>query len=244
MIFWGQTAGRVADSFAHKRPFWWYLPLLPLLFFPWLLWPGLWRRLLALKRESLDGGLRFCLAWLRRCSLFFSLISGKQIHYLVPLFPVPSRCSPGGCWPAACAAERGCRPLLAAAAGAASDGRFVGLAGADAHHLLDRASRRSCRRRSCRCGPRLMMASMACSTTSPSPHDHLDLDLGQEVDHVLGAAIELGVALLTAKTLHFGHGQAGDADFGQGLAHLVELEGLDHGFDFLHLYSPGNSAAF
>jgi len=88
MIFWGQTAGRVADSFAHKRPFWWYLPLLPLLFFPWLLWPGLWRRLLALKRESLDAGLRFCLAWLLPVFAFFSLISGKQIHYLVPLFPV------------------------------------------------------------------------------------------------------------------------------------------------------------
>ena len=88
MIFWGQTAGRVADSFAHKRPFWWYLPLLPVLFFPWLLWPGLWRRLAALKREGLDGGLRVCLAWLLPVFFFFSLISGKQIHYLVPLFPI------------------------------------------------------------------------------------------------------------------------------------------------------------
>ena len=87
MIFWGQTANRMVDSFAHKRAFWWYLPLLPLLFFPWLLWPGLWRRFAALKREGLDGGLRFCLAWLAPVFLFFSLISGKQIHYLVPLFP-------------------------------------------------------------------------------------------------------------------------------------------------------------
>ncbi|MDT3734968.1 MAG: glycosyltransferase family 39 protein [Denitratisoma sp.] len=88
MIFWGQTAGRVADSFAHKRPFWWYLPLLPVLFFPWLLWPGLWRRFAALRREGLDAGLRFCLAWLLPVFFFFSLISGKQIHYLVPLFPI------------------------------------------------------------------------------------------------------------------------------------------------------------
>lgn len=87
MIFWGQTANRMVDSFAHKRPFWWYLPLLPILFFPWLLWPGLWRRLAALKHAGLDGGLRFCLAWLLPVFLFFSLISGKQIHYLVPLFP-------------------------------------------------------------------------------------------------------------------------------------------------------------
>ena len=87
MIFWGQTAGRVADSFAHKRAFWWYLPLLPLLFFPWLLWPALWRRLVEMTREGLDHGLRFCLAWLLPVFFVFSLISGKQIHYLVPLFP-------------------------------------------------------------------------------------------------------------------------------------------------------------
>lgn len=87
MIFWGQTANRMVDSFAHKRPFWWYLPLLPLLFFPWLLWPALWRRLAALRHAGLDGGLRFCLSWLAPAFVFFSLISGKQIHYLVPLVP-------------------------------------------------------------------------------------------------------------------------------------------------------------
>ena len=38
-------------------------------------------------------------------------------------------------------------------------------------------------------------------------HD-LDLHLGQEVDHVLGAAIELGVALLPAEALDLGDGQA------------------------------------
>jgi 4-amino-4-deoxy-L-arabinose transferase-like glycosyltransferase len=118
MIFWGQTANRMVDSFAHKRAFWWYLPLLPILFFPWLLWPGLWRHLVALKREGLDGGLRFCLAWLLPVFVFFSLISGKQIHYLVPLFPVfalfagrlLARAPGGGLWLPA---------LLVAAVGAA-----------------------------------------------------------------------------------------------------------------------------
>ena len=62
----------------------------------------------------------------------------------------------------------------------------------------------------------------------------LDLDLGQEIDDVLGAAIELGVALLAAEALDFGHGEAGDADLRQRFAHLVELERLDDGFDFFH----------
>ena len=86
-IFWGQTANRMVDSFAHKRPFWWYVPLLPLLLFPWLFWTGLWGRFAALRREGLDRGLRFCLAWMAPVFIAFSFISGKQIHYLVPLFP-------------------------------------------------------------------------------------------------------------------------------------------------------------
>ncbi|MEW6131779.1 MAG: glycosyltransferase family 39 protein [Pseudomonadota bacterium] len=86
-IFWGQTAHRMVDSFAHKRPIWWYLPLLPLLLFPWLLWSGLWVRMAAIRREGLDRGLRFCLAWMSPVFVAFSFISGKQIHYLVPLFP-------------------------------------------------------------------------------------------------------------------------------------------------------------
>lgn len=105
-IFWGQTANRMVDSFAHKRPLWWYLPLLPALLFPWLVWPGLWRRLTAVKREGLDRGLRLCLAWMAPVFIAFSLISGKQIHYLVPLFPafalfvghVLARGRPGAIW--------------------------------------------------------------------------------------------------------------------------------------------------
>ena len=42
-------------------------------------------------------------------------------------------------------------------------------------------------------------------------HGGLELHLGQEVDHVLGAAVQLGVALLAAKALDFGDGDAPDA---------------------------------
>lgn len=83
-IFWGQTAGRISHSFAHERPWWWYLPHLLWMLFPWLLWGPLWRQFRCLK---LDTGMRFCLAWSLPVFVSFSLISGKQIHYLLPLFP-------------------------------------------------------------------------------------------------------------------------------------------------------------
>jgi 4-amino-4-deoxy-L-arabinose transferase-like glycosyltransferase len=86
-IFWGQTADRMVDSFAHQRPFWWYLPLLPLLLFPWFVWPGLWKALAHHRRSGLDRGTRFCLAWMLPVFVAFSFISGKQPHYLLPLIP-------------------------------------------------------------------------------------------------------------------------------------------------------------
>ena len=90
-IFWGQTAERMVDSFAHNRPFWWYLPLLPLLLFPWLLWGSFWQGLWAglFKEKNLfdDASIRFCFAWLVPVFIAFSFISGKQVHYILPLFP-------------------------------------------------------------------------------------------------------------------------------------------------------------
>lgn len=86
-IFWGQTANRMVESFAHRRPFWWYVPLLPLLLFPWFAWPAWWKALARLYRAGLDRGSRFCLAWMLPVFVAFCFISGKQPHYLVPLFP-------------------------------------------------------------------------------------------------------------------------------------------------------------
>ncbi|AAZ97487.1 putative glycosyltransferase [Thiobacillus denitrificans ATCC 25259] len=86
-IFWGQTADRMVESFAHRRPVWWYLPLLPVLLFPWFVWSAWWRALARHRRAGLDRGLRFCLAWMLPVFIAFSFISGKQPHYLVPLFP-------------------------------------------------------------------------------------------------------------------------------------------------------------
>src|SRR5690554_230642 len=69
-------------------------------------------------------------------------------------------------------------------------------------------------------------------------HGHLDLDLGQEVDHVLGAAVELGMPLLATEPLDLGDGDALNAVVGQRLADVVQLEGLDDGGDEFHPLSP------
>lgn len=86
-IFWGQTANRMVESFAHQRPFWWYLAILPLLLFPWFIWPMLWRAASQYAKLGLDRGGRFCIAWTVPVFVAFSLVSGKQVHYLMPLFP-------------------------------------------------------------------------------------------------------------------------------------------------------------
>ncbi len=85
-IFWGQSAGRVVASFAHRGPWWEYLLWFPLLLLPWVLWPPLWRGLRHL--VPADDGVRFCLAVLLPALLVFSLISGKQAKYLLPLLPL------------------------------------------------------------------------------------------------------------------------------------------------------------
>ncbi|HEX6944622.1 MAG TPA: glycosyltransferase family 39 protein, partial [Casimicrobiaceae bacterium] len=85
-IFWGQTAHRMVDSFAHRRPFWWYLPMLPILFAPWLVWMPLWR---GLRNASIyaDPGVRLAALMALFTLAAFSFISGKQVHYLVPQVP-------------------------------------------------------------------------------------------------------------------------------------------------------------
>lgn len=65
--------------------------------------------------------------------------------------------------------------------------------------------------------------------------DHeLDLDLRQEVHDVFGAAIKLGMALLAAKALRLGDGQALQPDFLKGFLHVIELERLNDSLDLLH----------
>jgi len=86
-ILWGQTANRVVKSFAHSRSWWWYLPLLPLLLSPWSFWVPLWKNCRDVFQRGIDSGAKFSLSIFIGGLILFSLISGKQIHYLIPLFP-------------------------------------------------------------------------------------------------------------------------------------------------------------
>lgn len=81
-LLWTQSAGRVAGGLAHDRPVWFLAALLPVLLFPWGWSPTLWRRLGPLVRD--DRAARLPALWAGSAFVLFSLISGKQAHYLLP----------------------------------------------------------------------------------------------------------------------------------------------------------------
>lgn len=80
-----QTAGRIVQSFAHSRPFYWYLLLVPIIFFPWFFWWPTWRDF---SRRNSDCSLLFCLCSTFPALIILSCISGKQLHYVLPVLPL------------------------------------------------------------------------------------------------------------------------------------------------------------
>lgn len=85
-VLWTQSAGRMTDAFAHARPWWWFLALLPVLLWPWAWSPALLKRIAALDLRA-DPGLRLTAVWAGSALGLFSLMSGKQLHYLIPTLP-------------------------------------------------------------------------------------------------------------------------------------------------------------
>ena len=83
-LLFGQTTGRMVSSFSHQQPFWWYLPMLPLCVLPWPLLGSVWRGMRLTKRDS---PLKFLVCWAGGSLLILSLVSGKQIYYLMPVMP-------------------------------------------------------------------------------------------------------------------------------------------------------------
>src|SRR5216684_3343806 len=66
-------------------------------------------------------------------------------------------------------------------------------------------------------------------------HDNFEFDLGQEINHVFGAAIELSVPFLAAESLYLADSEALHTDARQSLFNLVELEGLYNRLNLLHM---------
>src|SRR5262249_19731437 len=62
----------------------------------------------------------------------------------------------------------------------------------------------------------------------------LDPDLGQEMDTVFGAAIDLGMTLLPSVAFDLSDGHAPDADARQRAADLIKLERFDDGDNQFH----------
>jgi len=87
LIILQQSVGRAINSFSHGRPFYYYLYTFPVTFLPWLLFlPAaflwLWRQ-----QETLDWRRPFLVSWTLGLFLFLSVMSGKLVIYLLPLFP-------------------------------------------------------------------------------------------------------------------------------------------------------------
>lgn len=85
-VLWRQSAGRMVTAFAHERPAWFFLTLLPVYLWPWG-WTGAGLAALAPRRLWAEEPTRLVAVWAGSAFLAFSLISGKQPHYLVPELP-------------------------------------------------------------------------------------------------------------------------------------------------------------
>jgi hypothetical protein len=72
--------------------------------------------------------------------------------------------------------------------------------------------------------------------------DDLNFHLGKEIDHIFGAAIELGMAFLASEALDLANRDSRDPDVVKRILHVVELEWLDDRLDLLHAGAPMNPA--
>ena len=83
-----QSAGRVASSYSHRNPFYYYLVQWPYYFFPWSLSLPLALWAAVRKRASARSGVPLLAAvWVGVYVVVFSLISGKRMGYLLPMAP-------------------------------------------------------------------------------------------------------------------------------------------------------------
>ena len=65
--------------------------------------------------------------------------------------------------------------------------------------------------------------------------NNLDLHFGEEIDRILAAAIDLGVAFLPSESFDFGDRHSLDTKLGQSFFNLLEFERLNDRFQLFHL---------
>jgi 4-amino-4-deoxy-L-arabinose transferase-like glycosyltransferase len=87
LIFWKQSADRVAGTMHHRRPFWYYVPVVIGFVSPFFLWPPAWRALKASRQEAMAPPVRFLIACIVPALIFMSATGGKQVHYILPVVP-------------------------------------------------------------------------------------------------------------------------------------------------------------
>lgn len=119
-VLWRQSAGRMVNAFDHARPVWFFVAVLPIMLWPWAWRPSALRGLASSTLRS-DRRARFLAIWGLSTLVLFSLISGKQVHYLLPALPAAALAlaaapPPRHAWTAVVACLAVVAPVLAWAA--------------------------------------------------------------------------------------------------------------------------------
>src|SRR6185369_3048105 len=86
-ILWRQVAGRVTGELAHRQPAWFYILAAFVLFLPLALSRQAWLAGIWQARKTTDSGTRFLISWMLPAFVALSLSGGKQLHYILPLWP-------------------------------------------------------------------------------------------------------------------------------------------------------------
>ncbi len=83
----GATSIQALDLFYKHGSWWWYFYLIPLVFFPWSVWPLGWIRLWQVRSRRLDSGFTLCMIWGISSIVLLVLLPVRQPQLMLPLLP-------------------------------------------------------------------------------------------------------------------------------------------------------------